>query len=270
MGALADVQKWLSEDEISKIYTAAYWNDIETEKKKEWWIQEGDYERCLRYLRESKLMLEYQQAEEFIREIRGHDLLVGDLAAGIGWTSALLSKIDTVAEVHSVDISAHRIEQLFPHCVAMLNGASHKIRRYLGSFYDLKLPDGSLDVVFLSQAFHHADRPIQLMIECDRVLKDGGRMIMVGEHGIGTLRLIKRFVKVLLLQRRIVADFRALFPPDPVLGDHYYRHTDYYFLFDAMAYDLKHRVARTGQTIFVADKGGRRDTPQIPATRRSN
>jgi SAM-dependent methyltransferase len=253
--ALAEVQRWLSEDEISQIYTAAYWNDIEAEKKKEWWIEGGDYERCRRYLRDSKLMLEYEQAEAFIREMPRRELRVGDLAAGTGWTSALLSRMDAVAEVHSVEISEHRIERLFPHSVTMFNGVGRKIRRYLGSFYDLKLPDAYLDVVFLSQAFHHADRPLQLMMECDRVLKAGGRIIMVGEHGIGVRRLIKRFAKTLLQQRRIVTDFRALFPPDPVLGDHYYRYSDYYFLFNAMAYDVKHRLASTGQTIFVADKG---------------
>jgi SAM-dependent methyltransferase len=254
---LADVQRWLSDEQLSRIYTAAYWNDVDTEKSKEWWIEDGDYGRCLEYLHNSKLMLEYRQAEEYIREIPGGALRVGDLAAGIGWTSALLSKLDKVAEVHAVDISVHRIERLFPHCVSMLDGVVTKIRRYLGSFYDLKLADGYLDVVFLSQAFHHAERPLHLMMECDRVLKPHGRLIMVGEHNIGALQLTRRFFKVLLQQRRVVADFRSLYPPDPVLGDHYYRHTDYRFLFEAMGYSVRHRVASTGQTIYVADKCGR-------------
>jgi ubiquinone/menaquinone biosynthesis C-methylase UbiE len=171
-----------------------------------------------------------------------------------------------VAEVHAVEISAHRIERLFPHCVTMLDGVAGKIRRYLGSFYDLQLPDGCLDVVFLSQAFHHAERPLHLMIECDRVLKPTGRLIMVGEHNIGTLQVIGRFLKVLLQQKRIVANFRSLYPPDPVLGDHYYRQTDYRFLFEAMGYGVKHRVASTGQTIFVADKGGPRAESHSPVT----
>jgi ubiquinone/menaquinone biosynthesis C-methylase UbiE len=32
-----------------------------------------------------------------------------------------------------------------------------------GTFYDLHLPDGSVDFVLLSQAFHHADRPGELL-----------------------------------------------------------------------------------------------------------
>jgi ubiquinone/menaquinone biosynthesis C-methylase UbiE len=267
---LTEVQRWLSDEEIARIYTAAYWNDVDAEKSKEWWIEDRDYARCLGYLHDSRLMQEYRQAEEFIREIPGDKLRVGDLAAGIGWTSALLSKLDEVAEVHAVDISVHRIERLFPHCVSMLDGAGGKIRRYLGSFYDLKLPDGYLDVVFLSQAFHHAERPLQLMMECDRVLKPSGRLIMVGEHNIRALQMIRRFFKVLLQQRKIVANFRGLYPPDPVLGDHYYRHTDYHFLFDAMGYDLRHRVASTGQTIYVADKGAQLTVSRSPRPGRSH
>lgn len=253
---MRDVQRWLSDEELRTIYTAAYWNDIEEEKKKPWWIEDGGYEVCRQYLERSKLMREYQQAEAFVLETSGGDLRIADLAAGIGWTSALLSKIAKVAEVHAVEISAHRLERLFPHSVAMFDGRPEKISRYLGSFYDIKLPDRSMDIVFLSQAFHHADRPLHLMMECDRVLKPAGRIVMVGEHGIGLVRLIKRFVKVLLRDGKVETQFHDLFPHDPVLGDHYYRKSDYYFLFSAMGYKAKHHVASTGQTIFVADKRG--------------
>ncbi len=248
------VQRWVSAEELARIYTSKYWNDIEAEKEKEWWIEDGDYDRCRRYLQRSKLLLEYEQAQNFIRELPGRNLQVADLAAGIGWTSALLSKIDSVAAVHAVDISEHRLVRLFPHCMAMFDGRCVKVRRYLGSFYDLKLPERSVDAIFLSQAFHHADRPIRLMTECDRVLRPGGRIVMVGEHSVGFLWLAKRFIKVLVQNRRIVTSFRELFPPDPVLGDHYYRLSDYEFLFSAMGYHARHCAASTGQRIFVADK----------------
>jgi ubiquinone/menaquinone biosynthesis C-methylase UbiE len=253
---LTEVQRWLSDDELKGIYTSSYWNDIEEERRKEWWIEDGDYARCRRYLESSKLIDEYAQAEAFIRAIPQDGLRIADLAAGIGWTSALLSKLDNVAEVHAVEISLHRLERLLPHSVAMFGGRAEKIRRYLGSFYDLQLPPQSMDLVFLSQAFHHADRPIKLMMECDRVLKTGGRIVMVGEHGVGPGWFIGRFLKALLRQRKIVMDFHRLFPPDPLLGDHYYRRSDYYFLFAAMGYTLKHQIAATRQTMFIADKRG--------------
>lgn len=56
----------------------------------------------------------------------------------------------------------------------MFNGNPQKIGRYLGSFYSLKFPDNSIDVVLLAQAFHHAHHPLRLLKEMDRVLRVGG------------------------------------------------------------------------------------------------
>ncbi len=251
---LSAVERWLSDDALNGLYTASYWNDIEAERKKEWWIEDGDYDRCHRYLEDSRLRLEYELAETFILEAPGDALQVADLAAGIGWTSALLSKIDRVATVHCVEMSTHRLERLFPHAMTMFAGRSAKIRRYLGSFYDLKLPEQSIDVVFLSQAFHHADRPMKLITECDRVLKPGGRIVLVGEHQIRPHRVLRRFLSTLVRQKKVLTDFHSLFPPDPVLGDHYYRRSDYYLLFGASGYRMQHRVAPTGNMIYVAHK----------------
>jgi ubiquinone/menaquinone biosynthesis C-methylase UbiE len=250
---LETVQSWLSESQLREIYTAEYWNDIEAEKKKEWWIEDGDYDRCRRYLESDGLLAEFRQAEAFVSAV-GSGLQVADLAAGIGWTSVLLSRMANVAAVHAVEISRHRLERLFPHSVLMLSGDARKIRRYLGSFYDLKLPPASMDVVFLTHAFHHADRPLHLLIECDRVLKPGGRMVVSGEHRIGARAVLRRFIAVLLRQRSVITDFRRLFPPDPLLGDHYYRHSDYCLMFGALGYRLQHRVAPSGSVLYIADK----------------
>jgi len=251
---LREVQSWLSDSQLREIYTAAYWNDIEAEKKKEWWIEDGDYVKCHRYLESSGLLHEYRQAEPFISGMPGAELRVADLAAGSGWTSALISRIASVAEVHAVEISRHRLERLFPHSVSMFSGCADKIHRYLGSFYDLRLPAHSIDVVFLSQAFHHADRPWHLLSECDRVLKPDGRIIVSGEHEIGLRVLARRFLGVLLRERRLVTDFRRLFPPDPILGDHYYRCSDYRQLFEPLGYKLQHRLAANGNALYIGDK----------------
>jgi SAM-dependent methyltransferase len=254
MNPLSDVQAWLSDDDLRSIYSAAYWNDVEEEQKKEFWIEDGDYDKCRLYLDSTKLLAEYFQAEGFIHEIGREGLEVADLAAGIGWSSALLSRNHCVARVHSVEISKHRLERLFPHCAAMFDADTQKIRRYLGSFYDVKIAAESVDVVFLSHAFHHANKPLKLLVECDRILKPNGRIIVVGEHRIGRAAILLRFASTLLRRRRYVADFRGLFPPDAVLGDHYYRHSDYKTMFNAMGYELTHAVAPTGYVTYVADK----------------
>lgn len=247
---------WLTEEQIKSIYSSSYWNNIEEEKKKEWWIADGNYAKCLNYLKSTMLLHECQESQKFINNSQGDYLKVADLAAGIGWTSALLSKLHEVKEVHAVEISSHRLGLLFEHSVKMLSGDESKIFRYLGSFYDLHFDDNSIDIVFMSQAFHHADNPLKLLIECDRVLKDGGRIILVGEHYIGLKRFIRRFMSVLIKAKKITTNFYELFTPDPVAGDHYYRNSDYYFMFRALGYDVKHYILDSGNVIYVADKNG--------------
>jgi SAM-dependent methyltransferase len=106
----------------------------------------------------------------------------------------------------------------------------------------------------MSHAFHHADQPLRLLAESGRILKPNGRIIVVGEHRIGAAAILRRFASTLLRRRRLVPDFKRLFPPDPVLGDHYYRASDYKRMFDEMGYQLKQTRAPTGYVTYVADK----------------
>jgi ubiquinone/menaquinone biosynthesis C-methylase UbiE len=182
------------------------------------------------------------------------NLRILDLAAGIGWTSALLSKLPCVAEVHAVEISRHRLELLFPHAVTMFAAQADKIHRYLGSFYDIQLSKQSMDVVYLSQAFHHAERPLHLLTECDRILKPGGRILIIGEPGITRRQVARRFLATIIRSGKIVTDFYQLFPPDRESGDHYYRVADYYFMFRSSGYRLQHVTLGSGNVAFVADK----------------
>lgn len=251
------VTRWLSDQQLAQIYTAEFWNDVATEKTKEWWIGDGDYTRCMEYLASSGLLREYAQAERFVREFaagRPSPIVVADLAAGIGWTSANLSKVDEVSEVCAVEISEHRLDGLFEHAVKMMSGDETKIARYLGSFYDLQFDDGSIDLVFLSQAFHHADNPFRLLTECDRVLRPGGRIIITGEHFASMRLILRRFASLLVRQHRLTTNFFELFPPDPVLGDHYYRASDYSFMFGTIGYALQHELVDNSKCIYIADK----------------
>lgn len=248
------VDCWLSEERLASLYSSNYWNDVNEERSKEFWIADGDYQKCLDYLSQSGLLRAYERAAKHIEPLPA-PLKVVDLAAGIGWTSALLSRLDNVVEVHAVEISKHRIGELFEHSSRMLGGDESKLFRHLGSFYDLKFPNESIDVIFLSQAFHHAERPLALLVECDRVLKTGGRLLLIGEHYIGPKQIIRRVLSRIVKQRRIVTDFSKLFPPDPKLGDHFYRRSDYYSMFGWMGYGVRHELLDSETAIYVADKG---------------
>jgi len=252
------VTRWISAAELAQVDRSEYWNDVAAEREKEWWIADGNYERCLDYLKTSGLLAQYVRAEAFVDEFvsrRGGDsIIVADLACGIGWTSAALSKLPYVGEVRSVELSEHRLLDLFEHAVKMLGGQGTKISRYLGSFYNLGFASHSVDLIFLSQAFHHADRPFHLLHECDRVLRPGGRIILMGEPFIKVRSILKAFITNILKKRKVTTNFFELFPPDPVPGDHYYRVSDYYFLFGSMGYAVKQHFVTEFICIYVADK----------------
>ena len=250
---MKEVIQWVTDDDLKNIYTAEYWNNINEERKKDWWIEDGNYDRCLNYLNKH-LMQEYNASTEYIDNLDKDDIDVLDLAAGIGWTSVLISKLNKVRCVHSVEISKHRIGVLFEHCNIMFDGIGDKIYRYLGSFYDIKLGDNSIDIIYMSQAFHHANAPLKLLIEYDRVLKCGGRIILVGEHYIGLKRIIRRFISNLIKRGKLTFNFYDLFQPDQRLGDHYYRVSDYQFLFKSLGYSLEYKILKNGNVIYIADK----------------
>lgn len=91
-------------------------------------------------------------------------------------------------------MSEHRIHEYAPKVLKYYNVDSNSIELCLGSFYELELPDNSLDFIILSQAFHHADNPHKLLEEIKRVVKSNGYIIIVGEH---FFNLKTRFIKSL-------------------------------------------------------------------------
>jgi hypothetical protein len=80
-------------------------------------------------------------------------LKVADLATGIDWTSTLFSKLEAVGEVHVIEISRHRLVELLPYTVDMFGGFPEKIKRYIGSFYALRLENESRHIVLCRRRF---------------------------------------------------------------------------------------------------------------------
>jgi ubiquinone/menaquinone biosynthesis C-methylase UbiE len=190
----------------------------------------------------------------YIQNLEKSNAELIDLAAGIGWCSAEFSKLNCINKVHAVEISKHRLDLLFPKAMKMFDGVNKKVNRYLGSFYDIKLPSKSIDIVFMSQAFHHAENPFKLMCESDRLVKDDGTIILMGEHYIGYFRMLKRIVSHFMKTGKINFNFHKLWKPDIKLGDHYYRVKDYYFMFEILGYDLTHIKIDSNSVIYIANK----------------
>jgi ArsR family transcriptional regulator len=98
--------------------------------------------------------------------------VVGDLGCGTGQVSALVAPF--VKEVVAVDASAE-----------MLGAARSRLRKHKnvvirrGVLEQLPIEDDSLDVAALMLVLHHLPDPVAALGEAHRVLRPGGRLLIV-------------------------------------------------------------------------------------------
>src|SRR5258705_5385746 len=90
-----------------------------------------------------------------------------DLGCGTGrFSRALAVRFD--AEVIGVDPSTKMLEQ------AQKKQPDPRVRFHVGRGEAIPLPDDSVDLIFMSMAFHHFESPALAVTECRRVLCEGG------------------------------------------------------------------------------------------------
>lgn len=254
------IQKWISDSDINQIEYSEFWNDEEEEKKKEWYVLDGNFLKMEQYLRKTGLPQDLTLSAkilrtDFNRQLSGTGI---DLAAGNLWAAPYILNLGAVDKLYCLEYSQHRLLKIGPAVLDHYGVPKEKLVLVLGSFYDLHIDDNSLDFVFMSQAFHHADKPHRLLAEICRVLKPHGVVIIIGEHIVDYRKAqIKHAIKFLIsvlvperLQksifnrtfavRTLVASSNEIFRPDPILGDHYYTDSEYRSMFSKHGFQMKH------------------------------
>ena len=99
-------------------------------------------------------------------------LTVGDLGCGTGQVSELISS--HVSKVIAVDGSTDMVQA----ARRRLKGHAHvDVRR--GDMEALPIDDAQLDVAILALVLHHVPEPVRALTEVSRVLKPGGRVLIV-------------------------------------------------------------------------------------------
>lgn len=101
-------------------------------------------------------------------------LVVADLGAGEGTVSQLIAQ--RAKKVIAVDNSEKMVE--YGANLARAHGVKNLTYR-LGELEKLPIPDASVDVAFFSQSLHHAQHPDRAVAEAWRILKPGGRVLIL-------------------------------------------------------------------------------------------
>jgi SAM-dependent methyltransferase/biotin operon repressor len=99
---------------------------------------------------------------------------VADLGAGEGTLAQLLAQ--RAEKVIAVDLSPKMVE--FGQSLATQNGLANLEYR-IGDIEAPPIDDASLDLAVLSQALHHAEHPQRAIDAAFRILKPGGRLIVL-------------------------------------------------------------------------------------------
>jgi ArsR family transcriptional regulator len=101
-------------------------------------------------------------------------LVIADLGAGEGTFSLLLAQ--RAERVIAVDNAEKMVE--YGASVARQHGVANLDYRQ-GDLEALPIGGGEVDVAFLSQALHHARHPARAVAEAHRILKPGGRIVVL-------------------------------------------------------------------------------------------
>ena len=111
-------------------------------------------------------------AEAFVQLLP--PMVIADLGAGDGSSALLLSQ--SAERVIAIDSSEKMLEVARDQ--ARRAGASN-IEFRLGEMEEVPIDDASVDLVFLSQSLHHAAHPERALREGHRILRTGGRIVIL-------------------------------------------------------------------------------------------
>ena len=119
--------------------------------------------------------------DEVVRnmEVKPTDV-VADIGAGSGYFSLRLAKLVPQGKVYAVDIQDEMLTFIQVRAAAqnLTNVISHK-----GEIFDTKLPENSIDVALMVDAYHEFSHPLEMMQSIAKALKPGGRLIQLEYRG---------------------------------------------------------------------------------------
>jgi SAM-dependent methyltransferase len=108
--------------------------------------------------------------------LQGNEHVV-DAGCGSGFHSLMVAEQLPQGRVMAVDVSTEMLDRLRTSATA--RGLSERIELHHADGLSLPLPDGSMDRAVSAAVWHHLDDPQGAAIELARVLRPGGRLVVV-------------------------------------------------------------------------------------------
>ena len=123
-----------------------------------------------------------------------------DLGGGIGLVSSTIAKKKNIKKIYCVDIVKNAVTKCQPIIKKkILNNKSKKVLSVIGSFDELKLKNNSIDFCIGWDSMHHSTNIIRTLKEAKRVIKKGGKLIIVdrGHNNNTPNKEIKRMLNII-------------------------------------------------------------------------
>jgi ubiquinone/menaquinone biosynthesis C-methylase UbiE len=129
-----------------------------------------------RYDRDVLQLLFFRPSHRMLLEnIRADDRRILDIGCGTGQFAAAVHKRCPQARVYGLDLSGQMLRQGAKRC----DGAGGAIQLVQGDSARLPFADDAFDVVTCAHSFHHYPSQSNVLAEMHRVLRPGGRLMIV-------------------------------------------------------------------------------------------
>ncbi|HET7764584.1 MAG TPA: methyltransferase domain-containing protein [Burkholderiales bacterium] len=134
-------------------------------------------------------------------------MTVADIGAGTGlFTMLFADAVKPGGSVYAVDISQAFVDYI------QETAKKRRVRNVtavLTDGTDVKLPEGSVDLAYLSDVYHHFEHPAETLASIRKALKPGGRMVVVDYERIPGVTPAARVAHVRLDKRTAISEIEA-------------------------------------------------------------
>ena len=200
----------------------SYWNDIEVEKKKPFWIETEEDPKLLNFLQKgTNLQKCFEDSLQFAKSFGGLQGNVLEIGAGVAWTSAIISKNPEVKEVTALDFSETRLLKIAPLVFKQLKGDFAKFRPVVGDFLGQDFGGAErFDAVVFCQALYMFSNMYEVLDKVYSLVRPGGVVIIACE------RITPNFPKISLRYYKRLAR-KMLFGRADATGNNFYIDVEY-------------------------------------------